>query len=128
MAEAKGVSTPASREESDSHKDVSGKVPNREAVGSPTYLAAATRPDVAFTVNKAARVMDRPAEKDWNNVKRNFRYLRSTSNYGLKYTRGSGELKVFSDADFAGNKVTRRSTTGFTAVFADGAVSWASQL
>jgi len=49
--------------------------------------------------------MDRLAEKDWNNVKCIFHHLRSTINYGLRYTRGSGELKVFSDADFAGDKV-----------------------
>jgi hypothetical protein len=128
MAEAKGVSTPASREESDNQKDVSDKVPYREAVGSLMYLATATRPDIAFAVGKAARVMDRPAEKNWNDVKRIFRYLRLTSNYGIKYTRGSGELNVFSDADFAGDKATRRSTTGVLAMFADGAVSWTSQL
>ena len=128
MAEAKGVSTPASREESDNHKDVSGKVPYREAVGSLMYLAAAARPDITYVVNKAARVMDRPAAKDWNNVKRNFRYMRSTSNYGLRYTRGSGEIKVFSDADFAGDKVTRHSATGVIGIFADGAVSWSSQV
>jgi hypothetical protein len=121
----KNVSTPSSREESDYHKHVNGKVPYREAMSSLIYLAAATRPDIAFVVNKAARVMDRPAEKDWNNVKRIFRYLRSTGNYGL---RPPGELKVFSDADFAGDKVTRRSTTGVIAIVANGAVSWTSQL
>ena len=72
MAEAKGVLTPVSREESDNHKDVSGKVPYREAVGSLMYLAAASRPDIAFAVSKAVRIMDRAAEKDWNNVKRKF--------------------------------------------------------
>jgi hypothetical protein len=84
MAEAKGVLTPASHEESDNHKDVSGKVPYREAVGSLMYLAAAICPDIAFAVNKATWVMDRPAEKDWNNVKCIFRYLRSTSNCSLR--------------------------------------------
>ena len=64
LAEAKGVSTPASRKESHNHKDVSGMVPYLEAVGILMYLAAATRPEIAFTVNSAARVMDRPAEKD----------------------------------------------------------------
>ena len=48
MAEAKGVSTPAIREERDNHKDDSGKVPYREAVGSFIYLGAATCPDIAF--------------------------------------------------------------------------------
>jgi len=122
MAETIGVSTPASCEESDDHKDASSMVPYCEAVGSLMYLAAATCPDIAFAINKATRVMDRPAEKDWNNIKRIFRYLRSTSNYGLRYTRGSDELKVFSDADFAGNKVTKCSTTGFIAILANGAV------
>jgi hypothetical protein len=92
------------------------------------YLAAAMRPDIAFAVNKAAWDMDRPTEKDWNNVKRIFRYLRSTSNYGIRYTRGSGQLIVFSDAEFAGDKATRHSTTGVIAIFAEGAVSWTRQL
>jgi hypothetical protein len=39
------------------------------------YLAAATHPDIAFTINKAARVMGRLAEKNWNNVKRIFSLL-----------------------------------------------------
>jgi hypothetical protein len=92
------------------------------------YLAAATHPDIAFAVNKAARLMGRPAEKDWNNVKHIFHYSQSTSNYGLRYTRGFGELMVFGDAEFAGDKVTRCSTTDVIAIFADSAVSWTSQL
>ena len=75
MAEAKGVSMPASCEESDNHKNVSDKVPYREAVGSLVYLAAATRSDIAFAINKAAWVMDRPVEKDWNKIKCIFCYL-----------------------------------------------------
>jgi len=36
---------------------------------------------------------------------------------------------MFSDADFAGDKINRRSTTRVLArIFADGAVSWKSQL
>jgi hypothetical protein len=128
MAEANGVSTPASREESNNMKDVSGKVPYHEAVDSLMYLMVATHPDIAFAVNKAARVMDKPAEKDWNDVRHVFHYLRATNSYGLKYTRGSTELKVFSDADFAGDKATRRSTTGIVTMFSGGAVSWTSQL
>jgi hypothetical protein len=62
VVEAKGVSTPASREESDNNKDVSGKVPFLEAVGSLMYLAVATCPEIAITSNKALRIMDRPAE------------------------------------------------------------------
>ena len=134
MAEAKGVSMPASCEESNNHKNVSGKVPYHEAVGSLMYLATTTHPDIAFVINKAARIMDRPAEKDWNKIKCIFCYFRSSSNYGVRYTCGSGELKVFSGVDFVRHKVTRHFTMGFLAIFADGAdgadgaVSWTSQL
>jgi len=128
MAEVKGVSMPASCEESDNHKNVSGKVPYHEAVGSLMYLAAATRPDIAFAVNKAAQVMDRPAGMEWNKIKRIFCYLQSTSNYGLWHTCGSGELKVFSDVDFVGHKITRRFTLGILTIFADSAVSWTRRL
>ena len=34
---------------------------------------------------------------------------------------------MFSGADFAGDKVTRRSTVGVIAIFADSAVSWTNQ-
>lgn len=54
--------------------------------------------------------------------------LGSTSNYVIGYTGGSGEINVFSDADFAEDTATRRSTTGLIAIFADGAVSWTSRL
>jgi len=95
---------PASREESDNHKNVSGKVPYHEAVGSLMHLAAATRPHIAFAINNAARVMDRPAEKVWNKIKCIFCYLQSTSSHGLRYTCGSGKLKVFNDVDFVGHR------------------------
>jgi len=75
MAEAEGVSTTASHEESDKHKDVSGKVLYREAVSSFKYLVTTMRPYIAFTVNESARVMDRPAAKHWIKFKRIFRYL-----------------------------------------------------
>ena len=127
-AETKGVSTPSSCKESDNHKDVSGKVPYCEAVSSLMCLAAAMRPDITFAINKASWIMARPAEKEWNKIKCIFNSLWSISNYGLRCTRGSGELNVFSDADFAGDRITRRSTTGIIAIFADSAVSWISRL
>ena len=37
-------------------------------------------------------------------------------------------MKVFSDADSAGDKATRRSITGVIAIFDEGAMSWTIQL
>jgi hypothetical protein len=108
MTEAKCASMFASRKENNNHQDVSGRDSYREAGCILVYLAAATCPDIAFAVSKAEWVMHRSTEKNWNKIKRIFCYLRSTSNYGLRYTCDSGRLKVLSDVNFAGDKVTRR--------------------
>jgi len=78
---------PASREESDNHKDVSGKVPSREAV----CFVAATRRDIVFAVNKAARFTDKQGEKDWNEATRVFRCLDQPA------TMASGILEVLAN-------------------------------
>jgi len=43
---------------------------------------------VAFAVSQAARAMDQPNEAECIDVKRIFKYLRGTSNYGVLYATG----------------------------------------
>lgn len=128
MDKCNAVSTPASREELNNKEKLEEEIPYRQAIGSLMYLMTATRPDIAFALNKVARVMDKPTKDNWTEVKRIFKYLRGTSNYGITYKKDSGHLKVFTDADFAGDKITRRSTTGMVAMLSQGAISWTSQL
>lgn len=128
MNECNPVTTPATREEGETSEDIKEQVPYREAVGSLMYLATATRPDIAYAVSFAARAVEKPTRKDWNNVKRILRYLRGTNNFSIKYQKDCKQLAVYSDADYAGDVATRRSTTGVVAMFAGGAVSWTSQL
>lgn len=68
-------------------------IPYRSAVDSLMYLACATRPDIAYAISKAARSMAKPTIFYWIFVKRIFRYLRGTTDFGLNYTlTGSGLL------------------------------------
>jgi len=60
MDESNGASTPIGREESDVKEKITAKIPYRETVGCLLYLATATRPDIAFAVNKVARAMENP--------------------------------------------------------------------
>ena len=48
---------------------------------------------------------------------------------GIKYQRSGDNiiLKGYSDADYAGDTETRRSTTGYIFMISGGAVSWTSQ-
>nr|GFA19804.1 hypothetical protein [Tanacetum cinerariifolium] len=57
-----------------------------------------------------------------------FRYLWGTVNTGLWYTKDSGfELTGFSDADYAGCKVTFKSTFGEAQFLGEKLVSWSSK-
>ena len=60
----------------------------QSAVGSLLYLTTRTRPDIAFAVNSCARFCSKPTNEHWTAVKRIFRYLRGTIQFGLVYTKG----------------------------------------
>ena len=99
----------------------------RSAIGNLLYIAICTRPDILFSVSKAARKSNNPNMEDWNNVVRILRYLKGTTSYGINYTRKLG-IEAFVDADFAGDTETRRSTTGFLVTMGNAPTSWCSKL
>lgn len=102
--------------------------PYREAVGSLMYLATATRPDIAFAISSASRHLENPQPCHWAAVKRIFRYIKGTAEYGLTFkSLKSLTLYAYSDADYAGDLETRRSTTGYVFNVGSGAISWCSQ-
>ena len=56
-----------------------------------------------------------------------FRYLKYTKNYEIKIEKGM-KLKIFVDADFAGDPNTGKSTSGFLMLMGDTPTSWYSKL
>ncbi|KAF0731296.1 Reverse transcriptase Ty1/copia-type domain-containing protein [Aphis craccivora] len=104
-----------------------GEVPYREAVGSLLYLSQITRPDITFAVNLVSRYLEKPLTIHWN-LKRIFKYLKGTFNYGLIYDSSvTPKLRGYSNADYAGDTTTRRSTSRFIFMMGDGIVAWCSQ-
>ncbi|UYV66641.1 K02A2.6-like, partial [Cordylochernes scorpioides] len=103
-------------------------VPYAEAIGCLMFLAVYTRPDIAFAVNKLSRFMAAPVLTHWNALKRIFKYLKGTLDSGILYKRKDViKLIGYSDADFAGDIDTRRSTSGYIFLLAGGPVTWTSQ-
>ena len=81
-------------------------------IGSLLYLTA-SRPDIMFSVCLCARFQADPKECHLKAIKRILRYLKCTLNVGLWYPKGAQfELLGFSDSDYAGNSVDRKSTSG----------------
>nr|GEU62672.1 copia protein [Tanacetum cinerariifolium] len=70
----------------------------------------------------------KPIEKQLEDVKRIFHYLRGTINTGLWYTKDSGfKLTGFSDADYARCKDTFKSTSGGAQFLGEKLVCWSSK-
>ncbi|GJU96630.1 retrovirus-related pol polyprotein from transposon TNT 1-94 [Tanacetum coccineum] len=65
------------------------------------------------SVNETQYHQANPKESHLVAVKRIFKYLKGTPNLGLWYPKGSGfNLKVYSDSDYAGCNLDRKSTSG----------------
>ena len=62
-------------------------------------------------------------------VKRIFRYIKRTLNFGLKFSNDDSERQLygFSDADWAGDIDTRHSTSDYVFKIANSTVSWCSK-
>ncbi|GJW21297.1 retrovirus-related pol polyprotein from transposon TNT 1-94 [Tanacetum coccineum] len=99
----------------------------RGMVGSLMYLTS-SRPDLVFAVCMCARYHAKPTKKHLEAIKRVFRYLRGTINWGLWYPKDTAmALTAYADADHAGCQDTRRSTSGSAQFLGDKLVSWSSK-
>ncbi|MEQ5213037.1 hypothetical protein ABN235_18975, partial [Morganella morganii] len=81
----------------------------RGIIGSLLYLTA-SRPDISFTVGVCARFQANPKESHLSAAKKILRYLKGTQSVGLWYPKSDVfDLVGYSDADFAGCKIDRKS-------------------
>ena len=113
MDECKPIKTPIP---SNRHLDLDegGKTVDqtlyRSMIGSLLYLTT-SRPDIMFSVCMRARFQANHKEAHLVAVKRILRYFKHTLNIGLWYPKGATfQLVGYSDSDYAGCKVDRKST------------------
>ncbi|GJY77204.1 putative ribonuclease H-like domain-containing protein [Tanacetum coccineum] len=96
----------------------------RSMIGSLMYLTA-SMPDIMFAVCACARFQVTPKASHLNAVKRIFRYLKHQPKLGLWYPRDSPfELEAFSDSDYGGASLDRKSTTGGCQFLGRRLISW----
>src|SRR3954466_2727341 len=99
----------------------------RELVGSLIYLTA-TRPDISQAVQVLSQFMHAPTTTHYAALLRVLRYLRITISRSLFYSSNSTlTLRAYSDAGWADDPDTRRSTTGFCIFLGSSLVSWRSK-
>ncbi|KAK9050143.1 hypothetical protein SSX86_001673 [Deinandra increscens subsp. villosa] len=112
-------------------KDPEGQSVNehnyRSMIGSLMYLTA-SRPDIMFAVCQCARYQANPKLSHLTAVKRIFRYLKGRPRLGLWYPKDSGfNLYAFSDSDYGGCELDRKSTSAGAQFLGERLVSWQSK-
>jgi hypothetical protein len=84
--------------------------------------------DIAHAVGVVSRYMNIPGKEHWEAVKWILRYLRGTGNHALCFGGLEIVLQGYVYSDMAGDKDSRRSTTGYVFTIGGIAVSWISKL
>nr|GEW98623.1 putative ribonuclease H-like domain-containing protein [Tanacetum cinerariifolium] len=115
LTEGKSASTPIDTEKP-LLKDPDGEDVDvhtyRSMIGSLMYLTS-SRPDIMFTVCACACFQVTPKASHLHAVKRIFRYLKGKPYLGLWYLKDLPfNLVAYSDSDYAGASLDRKSTTG----------------
>jgi hypothetical protein len=96
-------------------------------IGSLLYLTA-SRPDIMFSVRMCAHFQACPKEPHLSAIKRILRYLKHTPSIGLWYPKGAKfQLVGYSNSDYAGCKIDRKSTSGGCHLLERSLVSWSSK-
>jgi hypothetical protein len=118
----------------------------QHAIGRIAYLMLATRPDLAYSISVLSSYCANPSPWHSIAVLRMLRYLRETVNIGIAHSGtqnsivqtaikegnslGSDLIGLFgyTDSDWAGDKDSRKSTSGYIFVLYGGAISWKSNM
>ncbi|GJS34890.1 putative ribonuclease H-like domain-containing protein [Tanacetum coccineum] len=96
----------------------------RSMIGSLMYLTS-SRPDIMFAVCACSRFQVQPKASHMHAVKRIFRYLKGQPTLGLWYPKDSPmDLIAYSDSDYAGASIDRKSTTGGCQFLGCRLISW----
>ncbi|GJR35068.1 uncharacterized mitochondrial protein-like protein [Tanacetum coccineum] len=96
----------------------------RSMIGSLMYLTS-SRPDIMFAVCACARYQVNPKVSHLHVVKRIFRYLKGQLKLGLWYPKDSPfDLVAYTDSDYAGASLDRKSTTGGCQFLGSRLISW----
>nr|GEV92254.1 hypothetical protein [Tanacetum cinerariifolium] len=127
LQEGKSASTPIDTEKP-LLKDPDGEDVDvhtyRSMIGSLMYLTS-SRPDIMFAVCACARFQVTPKASHLHAVKRIFRYLKGKPHLGLWYPKDSPfDLVAYSDINYAGASLNRKSTTGGCQFLGCRLISW----
>lgn len=132
MSDCKGISTPIEvglHLENNDVNNTNNKIPYRELIGCITYATLTTRPDLCAATNFFSRFQSCYDDTHFQHAKRMLRYIQDTKHLKMVYEKhdNAETLVGYADADFAGDKNDRKSTSGFVFKVYGNTISWSSK-
>ena len=93
------------------------------------FAIVLTWPDIAFVIGKLSQYMSDPVERHGHALKNLMRYLQLTITQKIRYGPGGvyKHFVVYSNANWAGDRVDRKSVSGSVTMFYGGPISWLSK-
>ena len=96
-------------------------------IGKLIYLNH-TRPDISYAVSLLSQFMSEPYEVHLRAAYRILSYLKFTIGQGLRFTwEGGLSLEGYTDSDWAGSVIDRRSTSGYCTFLGGSLITWRSK-
>ena len=104
----------------------------RSGIGMLLFLVKFSRPDISNSVRELSKANDGATEKHFRGLLRTVKYVLDTKQKALMYRTSDKletvwKLKAFCDSDFAGDKETRRSVSGYCIYLFDCLIAWRSK-
>lgn len=105
------------------------EIPYHEIVGSLTYAAIGSRPDIAFATSMLSRFNENPGRVHWKAAKRVVRYLKGTPDWEITFGPGHEDdgMVGYTDADGNSNK-DRHAISGYVFMLNGGPISWSIKM
>jgi hypothetical protein len=103
----------------------------RSGIGSLLYLMKDSCPVISNAVRELSNVMDGATPAHLKSLYRTIKFVFDTKNRGLLLSPNKNEeimeLRGRSDSDYAGNKNTRQSGSGYVVYLNDALIAWRSK-
>jgi len=98
----------------------------RNLIGALLYISTGTRLDISYSVNYLSRFQNCCDETHFKYALRVLKYLYFTRNIKLTYQRNINKdmINCYVDADWAGDAIDRKSTTGYVIRMYGNVVYW----
>ena len=115
--ESKPISTPGTSEPIKDESEIELSAQNQtlyRAIGARANYMSQDRSDTKFASKEISKSMAKPTNHDWSRLIRFGRYLIGRERVVLmfNYQTWDGNVIIWSDSDWAGDKVNRKSTSG----------------